>query len=121
MMRTQPLLTPEELQCLLGAAPVQAQRPTAVWRCPRKFLHFGAALWLVKGVFLYAVLTSPQATHLLGSGLYLGMRGTLELACLMVFGLAAMHPHGRSLASASMLVACTSLVMDAMTVLSVTA
>jgi hypothetical protein len=32
-----------------------------------------------------------------------------------------MHPHGRSLASASMLVACTSLVMDAMTVLSVTA
>lgn len=120
-MRIQPLITPEELQCLLGAAPVPAKPPTAIGERPSHLLHFGVALWLVKGIFLYAVLMSPQATHLLNSGLYLGMRSALELACWMVFVVSAMHPNGRSLVNASLLVASTSLIMDAMTVLTMTA
>ncbi len=120
-MRTKPLITQDELHCLLGAAPVQAKPPTGIWGRKLNLLHFGVALWLVKGIFLYVVLMSPQATHLLNSGLYLGMRGTLELACWMVFVVSAMHPNGRSLANASMLVASTSLVMDAMTVLTMAA
>jgi hypothetical protein len=120
-MRTQPLITPEELQCLLGAAPDQARHSRALRPRQWTLLHFGAALWLVKGIFLYAVLIGQPSTHLLGSGLYVGMRGTFELACLAVFVACAMRPNGRSLAHASMLVGSTSLIMDAMTVLTISA
>ncbi len=80
-------------------------------------LHWGAALWLIKCILLYAALMSPDATNLVGSSRYLWMRGSLELVCLAVFWGASLHPRGQTLAWASSLVASTTMVLDAMTLL----
>ena len=120
MSRTEPLITPEELQCLLGGAPVRSNRTWRSQLAQLTSVHFGAALWLVKGVFLYAALISPGAAQLMDSGTYLWMRGSLELVCLAVFWGAYLHPRGRTLACASLLVASTTLLLDAMTVLAFT-
>jgi hypothetical protein len=117
MPRTEPLITPEELQSLLGGASVRVNVPTRHLLAQMPSLHFGAALWLVKGVFLYAVLMSPDAANLLGSSRYLWMRGFLELVCLAVFWGASLHPRGPTVARASLLVASTTLLLDAMTLL----
>jgi hypothetical protein len=45
------------------------------------------------------------------------MRGSLELVCLAVFWGASLHPRGRTVACASMLVAITTLLLDGMTLL----
>jgi hypothetical protein len=120
MRRAEPLITPEELQCLLGGAPVRSNVPSRSLLAQLPSLHFGAALWLVKGVFLYAVLMSPDAANLVGSTLYLWMRGCLELVCLAAFWGASLHPRGRTMACASLLVASTTLLLDAMTLLAFT-
>jgi hypothetical protein len=117
MPRAEPLITPEELQCLLGGASARSNAPNLRLLAQRPSLHFGAALWLVKGVFLYAVLTSPDAAHVVGSSLYLWMRGCLELVCLAAFWGASLHPRGRTAAGASLLVASTTLLLDAMSLL----
>jgi hypothetical protein len=117
MSRTEPLITPEELQCLLGGTPVRSKRSWRNQLSQRHSLHFGAAIWLVKGVFLYAVLMDPAPVNMAGSGRYLWMRGSLELLCLAVYWGASSHPRGRTAASASLLVACTTLLLDAMTLL----
>ena len=115
MSRAEPLITPEELQCLLSAAPERDMGwGASLWH---HVLHAGAALWLVKGIFLYGVLMSPEAASLVGSSRYFWLRGSLELVCLSAFWGAALHPRGRSVAFASMLVASTTLLMDAMTLL----
>ena len=116
MPRAEPLITTEELQCLLGA-PVRSNLPARSLLAQLTSLHFGAALWLVKGVFLYAVLMSPDADNLVASTRYLWMRGCLELLCLAVFLGAYLHPRGRTVAFASLLVASTTLLLDAMTLL----
>ena len=117
MPRAEPLITPEELQCLLGGASARSDAPgTHVWNNLQN-VHFGATLWLVKGVFLYAVLMSPDAGNLVASIRYLWMRGCLELLCLAVFWGAYLHPRGRIVAFASLLVASTTLLLDAMTLL----
>jgi hypothetical protein len=120
MPRTDPLITPEELQCLLSGAPVRSKVSKGRWLAQAPSLHFGAALWLVKGIFLYAVLMSPDAANLLGSSRYLWMRGTLEVVCLAAFWGASLHPRGQTLACASVLVASTTLLLDAMTLLAFT-
>ena len=117
MRRTEPLITPEELQCLLGGSSVRSNVPTRSLLAQRPSLHFVAALWLVKGVFLYAVLMSPDAAGLIGSSRYMWMRGSLELVCLAVFWGASLHPRGRSVACASLLMAITTLLLDGMTFL----
>jgi hypothetical protein len=117
MPRAEPLITPEELQCLLGGAPVRSNVPARSLLAQLSSLHFGAALWLVKGVFLYAVLMSPDAANLVASSRYLWMRGSLELVCLAVFWGASLHPRGRTMTCASLLVASTTLLLDAMTLL----
>jgi hypothetical protein len=117
MSRAEPLITPEELQCLLGGAPARSEvLGTSFWNNLQN-IHFGAALWLVKGIFLYAVLMHVDAANLMSSSRYLWMRGTLELLCLTTFWVACMHPRGRSVAYGTMLVASTTLLMDAMTLL----
>jgi hypothetical protein len=117
MSRAEPLITPEELHCLLGGTPARHTGWTAsFWQ---HLLHAGAALWLVKGVFLYAVLMNPEAASWVGSNRYLWLRGSLELVCLSAFWGAALHPRGRTVAGASMLVASTTWLMDAMTLLAV--
>jgi hypothetical protein len=120
MSRTEPLITPEELQCLLGGASVRSNVLSRNLLAQMPFLHFGAALWLVKGVFLYAVLMSPDAANLVGSSRYLWMRGSLELVCLAAFWGASLHPRGRQVACASLLVASTTLLLDVMTLLAFT-
>jgi len=120
MPRTEPLITPEELQCLLGGTHVRVNGPKRGMVAQTTSLHFGAALWLVKGIFLYAVLMSPDAANLVGSNRYLWMRGSLELVCLAVFWGASLHPRGHKLVSASLLVASTTLLLDAMTLLAFT-
>ncbi len=117
MPRAEPLITTEEMQCLLGGAPVRSNLPARSLLAQLNSLHFGAGLWLVKGVFLYAVLMSPDAGNLVASTRYLWMRGCLELLCLAVFWGAYLHPRGRTVAFASLLVACTTLLLDAMTLL----
>ena len=120
MPRAEPLITTEEMQCLLGGATVRSNLPARSLLAQLNSLHFGAALWLVKGVFLYAVLMSPDAANLVGSSRYLWMRGSLELVCLAVFWGASLHPRGRNAANASLLVASTTLLLDAMTLLAFT-
>jgi hypothetical protein len=117
MPRAEPLITPEELQCLLGGAPVRSNVSSPSLLAQLTSLHFGAALWLVKGVFLYAVLMSPEAAKLVDSSRYLWMRGILELVCLAAFWGAYKHPRGHTMACASLLVAGTTLLLDAMTLL----
>ncbi len=120
MPRAQPLITPEELQCLLGTAPARTGVRGGFGRSMglnAQSLHVGAALWLLKGVLLYAVLMSPEASQLLNHGRYLAMRGGMELLCLMAFWGAALHPRGRQVACASLLVSSTTLLMDTMTLL----
>ena len=117
MSRAEPLITPEELQCLLGGATVRSSNSWRSQLAQLTSVHFGAALWLVKGVFLYAVLMSPDAANLVASSRYLWMRGSLELVCLAVFWGASLHPRGRTMACASLLVASTTLLLDAMTLL----
>ena len=117
MSRTKPLITTEELQCLLGGAPVRPNVSAHSLLALLPSLHFGAALWLVKGVFLYAVLMSPGATPLVDSSTYLWMRGGLELVCLGAFWGASLHPRGRTVAFASLLVAGTTCLLDVMTLL----
>ncbi len=117
MRRAEPLITPEELQCLLGGAPVRSNMPNRSLLAQLPSLHFGAALWLVKGVFLYAVLMSPDAGNLVASIRYLWMRGLLELVCLAVFWGASLHPRGQMFACASLLVASTTLLLDVITLL----
>ncbi len=117
MPRAQPLITPEELQYLLGGASVRSNVPAHSLLGQLTSLHFGAALWLVKGIFLCAVLMSPDVTPLLDSNRYLWMRGSLELICLGAFWGASLYPRGRTVACASMLVASTTLLLDAMTLL----
>ena len=113
MSRHPALVTPEELQCLLGTTPERSSAPGTPLVHHLQTVHFGAVLWLVKGVFLYALLTSPAAIWMDGSR-YLWVRGIFELVCLLVFWGAAVHPRGRTVAMASMLVASTALLTDAM-------
>ena len=120
MPRAEPLITPEELQCLLGGAPVRSHVSARNLLTHLPSLHLGAALWLVKGVFLIAVLMSPETAKLVDSSRYLWMRGSLELVCLTVFWGASLHSRGRTTACASMLVASTTLLLDAMTLLAFT-
>jgi hypothetical protein len=120
MSRAEPLITPEELQCLLGGAPVRSSTPKRTLLAQLPSLHWGAALWLVKGILLYAVLMSPEAAKLVDSSHYLWMRGIMELVCLAVFWGASLHPRGQTLAWASLLVASTTLLLDAMTLLAFT-
>ena len=119
MPRAEPLITPEELQCLLGSAHARSVVPGGSLRQNMQRVHFGAALWLVKGVFLYWVLMSPEAGNLVSTGRYVWMRGGLELLCLAVFWGGSLHPRGRTLVNASMLVASTTLLMDAMNLLAI--
>jgi hypothetical protein len=115
MPRAEPLITPEELHSLLGGAPARSRlHGRGLWH-NMQTLHGGAALWLVKGIFLYAVLMNPEAASLVGNSRYLWMRSSLELVCLALFWGAAMHPRGRTVARGSMLVASTTWLMDAMT------
>ena len=120
MSRHHALITPEELQCLLGVTPERSHAPGTHLVQNQQTLYFGSVLWLVKGVFLYAVLTSPAAALWMDGSRYLWVRGIFELVCLAVFWAAAVHPRGRTVALASMLVASTALLMDAISWLALT-
>jgi hypothetical protein len=114
MPRAEPLITPEELHSLLGSAPARSN-PRGSFGFSVSTRHWGGALWLTKGIFLYAVLMNPEAAQLVGNSRYLWMRCSLELVCLALFWGGSMHPRGRTVARGSMLVASTTWLLDAMT------
>jgi hypothetical protein len=113
MSRTNPLITPEEMRCLLAITP--AVSGAEDHRPGHHLPHWGAALWLVKGIFLYAMLMSPIAANWVTSSSYLWLRGGIEFVFLTAFWMATLHPRGRTMACASMLVASTTLLMDVLT------
>lgn len=117
MARAEPLITPEELECLLGGVTAPPSPPTSSWLQSIQPLHFGALLWLVKGVCLYLVFLGPHNTAVAHAGRYFFMRGALEMLCLSVFWWAALHPKGRVVARGAMLVASTTLIMDMLNLL----
>jgi hypothetical protein len=113
MSRTNPLISAEEMRCLLAITPTVSgadDHPLG-----HSLPHWGASLWLVKGIFLYVLLMNPAAANWVSSSSYLWLRGGIESVFLAVFWVAALHPRGRTLACASMLVASTTLLMDALT------
>lgn len=113
MSRTNPLITTEEMRCLLAINPnLSGADEQRLWH---SLPHLGAALWLVKGIFLYTLLMNPAAASWITSSSYLWLRCGLEFVFLAVFWMAALHPRGRTVACASMLVASTTLLMDGLT------
>lgn len=126
MYRAEPLITAEELQCLLGDLPareyLRRNRLLPQVKKPQspsilQTLQFGVVLWLLKGVLIYAVLMSPESASLASASSYLWMRGSLELLCLAVFTMTFRTHKSRTFANGSLLVASTTLLMDAMTLL----
>ena len=130
MYRAEPLITAEELQCLLGDRPAreylsrnrllpQVKKPQSP--SILQTLQFGAVLWLLKGGLIYTLLISPDAATLASASRYLWMRGGLELLCLLVFTATCLRPQTktRTLTHGSLLVASTTLLMDAMSLLAV--
>jgi hypothetical protein len=111
MSSTKPLITPEEMRCLLAVSSTASDTGgPKIWH---HLPHWGATLWLVKGIFLYVLLMGPGAANgAIVSTSYLWLRGGIEGVVLAVFWVAAWHPRGRTLACASLLVACTTLLMD---------
>ncbi len=63
---------------------------------------------------------SPDTANLVGGSRYLWMRGSLELVCLALFRGASLHPRGQIFAWASLLVANSAMLRDAMTQLALT-
>lgn len=125
MSRAEPLITAEELQCLLGDGAERhglhgirfataRQHPEILQK-----LQLGAMLCLLKGALLYAVLMSPEALNLASASRYLWMRGGLELVCLLVFAVTCRNPKNITMTHACLLVAGTTWVMDVMSLLAV--
>jgi len=112
MPRANPLITPEELQCLLGGGATASGTPSRL-----SALQVGLLLWGIKGLVLYGVFLSPEVPAMAHTGHYLWLRGVLEMLCLAVFGWATQRPHQASVAHSAVLVACTTLVMDVLSLL----
>jgi hypothetical protein len=120
MPRAEPLITPEELQCLLGVGTSASATPpqaAPLSSHPIQPLRWGALLWMVKGIVLYLVFFWPDASSLASAGRYFWMRGAMEMLCLSVFWGAVLHPRGQATARGAILVASTTLVMDLMKLL----
>lgn len=109
MPRTNPLITTEELQCLLGGGASGAAPDT-----PSRLsvLQLGLLLWGVKSLVFYGVFLSPEVPAMAHTAHYLWLRGALEMLCLAVFGWATQRPRHASVARGAVLIACTTLVMD---------
>lgn len=110
MFNSEQLITDEEMSFLLASRPSPSVRdtPGLGGRLP----YCGVVLWLLKVVFLMGLIASPEAHNGVVSSSYWWLRGGLEFVYLVVFLLSASSPRYRNVACASLLMACTSLLMD---------
>ena len=119
-MSSQPLVTAEELACLLAASPAAARSvPTSIDRTEALLSHGGAGLWLVKGVLLYVAL-QMLGLHTLPTH-YLWARCALEVLCCAVFWSTLRQPARRTVTLGALLVGVTTLFMDILLVLALPA
>lgn len=105
----QPLVSPEELQGLLGSVPVRQQRSirwsTGVWM---------VVLTLVKASLLVSMSGWPLANEVFASSLstYIGLRSGLELALMGVLALSFLSARYRRWCPMLTTVAITTCVLD---------
>lgn len=110
-MSSHPIVTAEELACLL-AAPVAAQQPAAqqLDTAESRLANAGAALWLVKGLMVYLALQVFGAVALPLA--YLVARGVLEGLCAVAFWSTLRQQARRGITLGALLVGVTTLIMD---------
>lgn len=106
-MSSHPIVTAEELACLLAKPSTVAHRTHS----PENLLaQSGAGLWLLKGLFLYMAVQiwglSTLPTH------YVWVRCVLEVACCAVFWSTLRQPTRRPITLGALLVGSTTLCMD---------
>lgn len=108
-MSSHPIVTAEELACLL-AGPSTVERHTTVDKTEALLAQGGVGLWLVKGLFLY------MALQMLGLQTlpihYLWARCALEVLCCAVFWSTLRQPERRAITLGALLVGTTTLLMD---------
>ena len=104
-----PLVSPEELQGLLGTVPTREQRtgqPAA--------LLWVAVLAIVKASLLLSLTRLPLASEAFQAplGTYVGLRFGLELALMSLLTLAVLVPRHRRWSTLLATAAVTTLVLD---------
>jgi len=106
-MPSQPLVTAEELSCLLSPSPAAVAQS--------RLVNLGAAIFLVKVLVAYTVWQafSPEVWP----WRYLLPRGTLEVACAAVFWSTVHHRRQRNATCAALWVVSTTLLLDLMSLL----
>lgn len=115
-MSSPPLVTAEELACLLAAPPVSAAaKARSADKTEALLGHGGVALWLTKGALLYVALQT-LGLHTLPTH-YLWARCAIEVLCCAVFWSTLRQPARRSLTLGVWLVGATTLFMDILLVL----
>lgn len=119
-MSSHPIVTAEELACLLAMpAAAQQQAVAPQGKAESLLVHAGAALWLGKVLFLYVVLQTIGMDAL--PLRYLGARMVLEALCAAVFWCTLRHPARRTCAVGALLVGGTTFMMDALVLLALPA
>jgi hypothetical protein len=118
-MSSQPIVTAEELACLL--APVANARAAAPSedKTSARLLHMGAALWLLKALLGYSALQVLAADTLPLS--YLLSRGLLEAACALAFWGTLRQSQRRHISLGALQVSATTAVMDLLTLMALSA
>ncbi len=115
-MPSQPLVSAEELACLLQAGgTTAAARPNRPPASEAWLVQLGAGLWLLKGLLAYFALRAPGLHGV--SGPYLWTRLALEALCCAVFWGALRQPARQRWAWGAALVGATTLLMDALMLL----
>jgi hypothetical protein len=119
-MPSHPTVTAEELACLLAGASASDRATSRHTDNSEAWLaQCGAALWLLKGLFLYMVL-QMLGLHTLPVH-YLWARCALEVLCCAVFWSSLRQPARRAITLGALLVGATTLCMDVLMALAVSA
>ena len=106
-MSSQPLVTPEELSCLLSPSPAAAVQT--------RLANLGMAIFLVKVLVAFTVWQA--FSHEILPWRYLLLRGALELACAAVFWNTLQQRGQRTATCGALLVASTTLLLDLLSLL----
>jgi hypothetical protein len=119
-MYSHPIVTAEELACLLSAPAVEPAQAVVIQdKNDNALANAGAALWLVKGLLVYMALQmfSLDALPLR----YLWVRGALEVLCAGVFWHTLRQRSRRPVTLGALVVGSTTLLMDLLIVLALPA
>ncbi len=120
-MPSQPLVSAEELACLLQAgSPTAAARPKRPPASEAWLAQLGAGLWLLKGLLIAGFALSASGLHGVSSP-YLWTRLVLEALCCAVFWGTLRQPARQRWAWGAALVGATTMLMDALMLLALPA